>query len=79
MLVRELIEMLQELEPDTLVVLQKDPEGNGYSPCAGAALSNYIAESTYSGIVFDDVEELDLVEGEEVPDSDVCVVLWPIN
>ena len=32
MTVKELVEKLRQVEPDRLVVCQKDPEGNGYSP-----------------------------------------------
>jgi hypothetical protein len=32
MTVRELIAALQGVDPDLLVVLQEDAEGNGYSP-----------------------------------------------
>ena len=34
MTVKELIEGLQSEDPDRLVICQKDPEGNGYSPLA---------------------------------------------
>lgn len=34
MTVRELIAALQREDPDALVIIQKDPEGNGYAPCA---------------------------------------------
>ena len=34
--VKELRESLAELPDDMEVVLQKDPEGNGYSPLSGA-------------------------------------------
>ena len=36
MTVRELIEALRAVDPDLLVVLQEDAEGNGYSPLSGA-------------------------------------------
>ncbi len=34
--VAQLIAVLQNMNPTRLVVLQKDSEGNGYSPLAGA-------------------------------------------
>jgi len=34
--VKELIAQLAELDPEAVVIMQRDPEGNGYSPCSGA-------------------------------------------
>ena len=36
MTVNELIELLQTFDPRALVIMQRDPEGNGYSPLSGA-------------------------------------------
>ena len=38
MFVFELIEKLNEFDPNLLVILQKDPEGNGYLGASGADL-----------------------------------------
>jgi len=86
MTVKELIAELSAMNPDAVVVLQKDSEGNGYSPLSGAddALV-YIAESTWAGEVryVELTEELEsqgyseedcAEEGEGVP----CVILFPI-
>ena len=35
MTVKELIESLSALDPDLKIVLQTDPEGNGYYPLSG--------------------------------------------
>jgi len=87
MKVSELIEQLQKLNPDALVVLQKDSEGNGYSPLAGAEGAIYIAESSYSGDVLtpswsaeaagiDNEKEWESIKKDP---SKQCVVFWPIN
>lgn len=34
--VKELIARLSELDPDAVVIMQRDREGNGYAPCEGA-------------------------------------------
>jgi hypothetical protein len=34
--VKELIAELSLLDPDAVVIMQRDGEGNGYSPCSGA-------------------------------------------
>lgn len=35
MTVKELIALLSALDPDRIVILQRDPEGNGYAPLDG--------------------------------------------
>lgn len=53
MTVAELIKALLDLPPNLQVILQKDGEGNGYSPLSdvdGDAL--YVAETSWSGAVY---------------------------
>jgi len=78
MKVEELIKQLSKLNPKAIVVLQKDSEGNGYSPLAGSEAAKYRAENTYSGEVPhpDDIKEMDKEDKKGLVD---CVVLWPIN
>lgn len=86
MTVRELIEELQKMDPERIVILQKDAEGNGYSPCDGVDdNAAYEPDSTWSGDVkrqtLDDDDrkagfgEEDLAGEGAQP----CVVLWPVN
>lgn len=49
MKVRELIEQLQKQDPEAIVVLQRDSEGNGFSPLSGLYFGAYEAETTWSG------------------------------
>ena len=77
MTVRELIAHLSRCaNPDALVVLQKDGEGNGYSPMRGddgydpAHVEQYVAETTWYGEVH---------PAEEDAGGVSCVVLAPIN
>ncbi len=67
MKVRELIEVLQKCNPEHDVILQRDPEGNGYGPLSGAEAAVY-DEQDNEVIHKDDVEDQD----------DNCVVLWPV-
>jgi hypothetical protein len=89
MTVRELSTILASMDPDRVVILQKDGEGNGYSPLAAKGVhddSVYIAETTWRGEVkyaqltaeleASGYGEEDCAEpGEGVP----CVVLVPIS
>lgn len=85
--VGELLEALRGIPLDTLVVLQKDAEGNGYSPCAGIQAENavYEADSTWSGEVkyaqlTDELRQQGYGENDTGGSGAVpCVCLWPVN
>ena len=66
MKVKELIELLQKEDPERLVVMSKDGEGNCFSPFANQSTGAYEANNTWSGEVHPD-------------DGKPCLVLWPVN
>lgn len=70
MTVQELIDELLNHDPDAKVILQKDAEGNGYSPLVGAEECVYLAETTWSGQT--------LAPGDDEAGI-AAVVLWPVN
>lgn len=74
--VRKLIEDLQKLNPDQLVVLAKDGEGNDYSPLDSYSTGHYEAHSTWSGDVYG---EEDVANGDAPDDLPEVVILWPTN
>lgn len=76
MTVRELIADLQTLDPDHMVVLSQDAEGNGYSPLTGFSEGRYEALSTWSGDVYSEEDLKDGYGDESLPS---VVVLWPTN
>lgn len=47
----QLIELLQKEDPERVVILSEDSEGNGYSPLARIWAGAYRAESGWSGEV----------------------------
>lgn len=54
MTVKDLKEQIADLPDDMEVILQKDSEGNGYSPLAGVDPDGiYVADTSWSGQVFD--------------------------
>ncbi|CAB4122565.1 hypothetical protein UFOVP29_37 [uncultured Caudovirales phage] len=79
MTVEELISQLSRLDPRALVILQRDPEGNGYSPLSGTegngSWDNDEREYGYAQLTPElekrGYAEEDCIEG--VP----AVVLWP--
>lgn len=78
MTVADLIAELKKFNPKACVILQKDSEGNGFSPLSGAEEAKYMPNNTWSGEVPHpvDLEEMDEEDKENLVD---CVVLWPIN
>jgi hypothetical protein len=85
MKVKDLIECLSTLNPESDVILQKDSEGNFYSPLRGAdADCVYMPDTTYSGNVYSmdwsaDDACLDDDQWEKIKAKPRCVVLYPIN
>jgi hypothetical protein len=77
--------VLEGIPDDTIIVLQKDSEGNGYSPLAGADNEAvYIPDTTWSGEVTPTngkASDWDMTEEEykELQSKPRCLVLWPIN
>lgn len=84
MKVKELIEKLQKCDPESLVVMSEDGEGNGFSPLSDVDDShNYAADSTWSGEIglrelTPRLEDSGFTE-EDLLDGEKCVVLWPVN
>ncbi len=73
MTVKQLIKRLSTLEPNALVILQCDSEGNGYSPLVDAEACTYRPDSTWSG------QTVDGEDYEPEPNDCKAVVLWPVN
>ena len=69
--VKDLQELLSKFHPDDVVILAKDPEGNGYAPLYEGLEDHYWAEEKHLWYV---------EKGEEPPPGVIpCVVLWPVN
>lgn len=81
--VSELIEELSELDPDTVVVLSKDGEGNSFSPYSDYNDGQYFPDTTWAG-EFHSQQALDspeeYFEDEEIPEDGLkAICLWPTN
>lgn len=86
MKVKDLIKELEKLDPNLQVILQKDGEGNGYSPLCGVEEAVYVPDSTYSGQVHSLKYTADDTGIEEEQWKNLkkskknrCLVMWPIN
>lgn len=81
MKVKYLLEILQECNPDDVVIMSRDAEGNGYSPLADYSDEyNYLAESDWAGDIYP--RDSNNPDWDYIPQGDGeigCVVLWPVN
>jgi hypothetical protein len=85
MTVKKLKEAIVNLPDEMEVVLQKDAEGNGYSPLSGADPDAvYISETTWYGDVYsmdctaDDACMTD-EEWEDIKSKPRTLILHPVN
>ncbi|KKN89674.1 hypothetical protein LCGC14_0235200 [marine sediment metagenome] len=87
MTVRELIEELRKIDGDKVVIIQKDREGNGYSPLSDVDGEDvYVPETTWYGKRFlakltPELEEQGYGEGDVVEEGEgqPAVFLCPVN
>ena len=85
MTVKELIEALASADPEAQVILQKDGEGNGYSPLEGfTGTCIYRPDSSYSGSIVDtlwtsDEAAMHPEEWEVMCKKPKCFLLYPVN
>lgn len=86
MTVAELIGLLSKLEPDRVVVMSSDGEGNSYSPLSDLDERLYVPDSTWCGTVYMERKE-DGAPPDGYDDEDCydgtggqrAVVLFPVN
>jgi hypothetical protein len=88
--VKDLILELAELDPEALLVMSSDGEGNNFGPLDGVGdKMMYIPESTYSGYtrfskLTKELKEQgysreDCFDPKENTNAEPCYVLWPVN
>jgi len=82
MTVKELIDKLKKEDPDRIVVMSKDSEGNSYSPLHSFWTGAYKAETTWRGEVgLEELTNEDIEQGydeEDVLDGDKALIFSPI-
>lgn len=78
MKVKDLILELSLLDPELDVMLQKDPEGNGYAPLEGAEKAVWDGDKCVYNLK-DTAEDcwLEEDEWENLKKNNLVVVLWP--
>lgn len=76
----ELIKMLEGVLDTAEVVMSKDSEGNGYSPCAGYMWpAKYVPDSKYSGDIYNPEDRDETQYWNHNEETKDAVVLWPTN
>lgn len=83
MKVKELLQLLANEDPERIVVMAKDAEGNGYSPLHGLWSGAYRAETTWHGEVGFEKITPELRQ-QNYSEMDVCdgvpaIILTPVN
>lgn len=84
MTVAGLIELLKTQDPNRLVILSSDGDGNSYSPLDGCSTVAYRADTTWSGETgLETLTKEDIARGftEEdlIEDGVPALILHPIN
>lgn len=81
--VRDLINALSRFNQDRVIILAKDPEGNGYSPLAGIDEGLYVPTSTWAGDMYywdsGDHETMQLYDEILASGGQKALVLGPVN
>jgi hypothetical protein len=85
--VRDLIEILETADPNSIVILACDAEGNGYSPVVEEYSTGvYIPDTTWSGEFYSAPDESACFDSEDQEQYDdfeqlgiKAIVLYPVN
>lgn len=76
MKVKDLIKQLEAMDPEAIVIMSKDSEGNRVSPLGEVIECRYEAENAWSGEIY---FEYSLDDDSEYDTMDSAVSLWPVN
>lgn len=81
MKIKDLLKKLEGEDPETILVMSSDGEGNNYSPLAGADKGEYLAYNTWSGYsVCEDMrEEMEADEDPDLEKVQKAIFLYPVN
>jgi len=84
MKVKDLRKQLEYIDGEREVILQKDGEGNGYSPLSSISKCVYGAESTFSGYIgikklTEEYKKEGYGEEDVIEDGVRAIVLTPMN
>lgn len=84
MIVKELIALLLNENPNRIIIIQKDSEGNSFSPLSDIYIGKYQPYNTWSGkvglanLTFADMEQGYTIE-DVLVNGELAIILTPIN
>lgn len=81
MIVKELIDILKECDPNSIVLVSEDPEGNGYMEASGVSIDmvctgTYRFEIGYKRLT-SELAAAGYSEEDILEDGKDCVIIWP--
>ncbi len=77
MKVKKLRKLLKSADPNAIVVLSIDPEGNGYSPARNHASMVYKDREVGETILTDELRKQGYTDADIMTNGRPCFVLWP--
>jgi len=77
--VKELREILKNVDDDVEIVIAKDGEGNDFSPLSGMATGEYQMITTWYGDFFGSEIIGDEDYGQPGPNTTKAICMWPVN
>ena len=75
--VGELIEQLKDYNPKRLVVMSRDPEGNGYGPLAAIATAAFANREIGEEKLTEEMIKRGYTEEDVMEDGEPALVFWP--
>lgn len=83
---KDLKKLLENVPDDFIIILQKDGEGNGYSPLSDVGSENlgYVPNSTWSGEVrplklTKEYKKAGYTKEDVCEDGEPCIVMYPVS
>jgi len=73
----ELRKLLQSMDDETLVVLSRDAEGNGYSPLGGIYLGAY-ADGKFGIHTLTDIDREHGYSEDDIVHGPAAICFWPV-
>ncbi len=83
--VGSLINILEKFDPERVVIIAKDAEGNDFSPLSEITMAAYLPQTTHWGTIgleelTGDLEDLGYSEDDVVQKGGIpCIILEPVN
>ncbi len=81
MKVKELMNILKNLDPELDILLSEDPEGNGYMPLSGYCDNMYYTNDYNCQIGYNkltpELAKQGYIEEDILENGKPCLILWP--